>query len=46
MPPAELWEVAVTGWVLAMRNLKLEREQTPEGMTCLEVERASQRRCH
>lgn len=29
--------MAVTGWVSAMKNLKLEKEQTPKGMTCLEV---------
>lgn len=36
--------MAVTGWVLAMRNLRLKEEQTPKRTTCLELRRASQRR--
>jgi hypothetical protein len=35
-----------TDWVLAMRNMKLEKEQTPKGMACSEVKRASQWRGH
>lgn len=42
-PQRRSGNTAVTGWVLAMRTLKLEKEQAPKGvMTCLEVKRASQ----